>query len=90
MAYIAKDVSGNIITNYTLMKNGLMLNSDGYLSTSNPYITVRLVQDPNSTKGLIEVKATSSTIITDTPVTITAMTWASTTSKVTIMVKNQP
>ncbi|MGK0466944.1 MAG: hypothetical protein ACJAX4_002234 [Clostridium sp.] len=91
--FTATDISGNATSNYTLMKKGLIFTGkDGELTltTSSPYVTAKLVQDPeDSNKGLIEVKADSRSISIDMPLIITAMTWTGSTSQITTTLKKQ-
>ena len=91
--YTATDISGNPTNNFTLMQQGLILGTGtrlNQLTTSSPYVTATLVQDPSdSTKGLIKVVATSDQITIDQPLVITAMTWTGKTSQINTTLKKQ-
>lgn len=88
--YTATDISGNPTRDYTLMKQGLILQNDDYLTTSSPYVKAQLVQDPaDSTKGVIEVRATEDAVSIEMPVVITAMTWTGKTSQINTTLKKQ-
>lgn len=88
--YTAKDISGNETRNYDLLKSGLILQTGQKLTVSNTNVTATLVQDPaDSTKGLIEVRATSAPITMDMPVVITAMTWTGKTSQIETTLQKQ-
>lgn len=88
----AKDIGGELTTNYTLIKEGLILTglNDDQLTTSSSYVEAKLVQDPaDSNKAVIEVKATDDTIQVDMPLVITAMTWAGSNSQFNTTLKKQ-
>ncbi|AGA70616.1 cell wall-binding protein [Desulfitobacterium dichloroeliminans LMG P-21439] len=88
--YTAKDISGNLTNSYTLLKQGLILQTGDLLTTSSPYVKAELVQDPkDSSKGLIKVTTTSASITLDMPVVITAMTWTGKTSQLSTTLKKQ-
>ncbi|MBU3190325.1 cell wall-binding repeat-containing protein [Clostridium bowmanii] len=88
--YVATDISGNPTTNYTLMEQGLILTGDHMLTTSSPYVSAQLVQNPkDSSKGLIKVVTNSESITLDMPVVITAMTWTGKTSQISTTLKKQ-
>jgi putative cell wall-binding protein len=89
--YEAKDLSGNATTNYTMLQQGLIFQTGTQLLTSScPNVTAELIQDPaDSTKGLIEVKATAAATQIDMPVVITAMTWTGKTSQLSTTLKKQ-
>ncbi|MGE4272444.1 MAG: cell wall-binding repeat-containing protein [Desulfitobacterium sp.] len=90
VAYTATDISGNPTNNYTLIKQGLILQTGDTLTTSSPYVKAELVQDPkDSSKALIKVTTTSDTITLDMPVVITAMTWTGKTSQLSTTLKKQ-
>lgn len=87
--YEAKDLSGNPTTNYTMLKQGLIMTGN-FLTSSSPNVTAELIQDPmDSAKGLIEVKATTAATQIDMPVVITAMTWTGKTSQINTTLKKQ-
>ncbi|MDQ7093926.1 cell wall-binding repeat-containing protein [Desulfosporosinus sp. PR] len=88
-SYTAKDISGNLTTDYHLILGGLILHSDAngndnLLSTSNSYVTASVEEDPSdSTKAVIKVivnNTSGDSISVDMPTVITAMTWTGTTS----------
>ncbi|WP_018212309.1 cell wall-binding repeat-containing protein [Desulfitobacterium hafniense] len=87
--YTATDVSGNPTTNYDFVKSGLILQNDDYLTTSaGSYLTAQVVPDPkDSSKAVIEVKATTNTISMDMPVVITGMTYTGKTSSLDLTLK---
>lgn len=87
--YTATDVSGNPTKDYNLVKSGLILNSSDELSSSNSYVTAKVVQDPkDSTKAAIEVRVNSSASISmDMPVSVTAMTYTGKTSTLNTTLK---
>lgn len=89
LPYTAYDISGNPTSNFDLVKAGLILTSGNQLTTSaNSYVTATLEQDPNdSTKAVIKVVATGSTVSMDMPVVITAMTWTGKTSSINVTLK---
>lgn len=80
--YSAADISGNATKDYTLVKNGLILNTtngnQNCLTTSSPYVQAQLVQDPSDpNKAAIAVTVIGNQgIITDIPVAITAISYA--------------
>lgn len=89
--YSAKDLSGNDTKDYNLVKNGLITTTtDLKLSSSNPYVTAKVVQDPNdSNKAAIQVTVSSDSIQMDMPVTITAMTYGGAPSALNLTLKKQ-
>ncbi len=87
--YEATDLSGNPTTNYTMIKEGLILTGN-FLTSSSPNVTAELIQDPaDSSKALIKVVATSASTQIDMPVVITAMTWTGKTSQINTTLKKQ-
>ncbi|MBU3101790.1 MULTISPECIES: hypothetical protein [Clostridium] len=88
--YTATDVSGNPKTNYTFIKNGLILDDNNNFTTSIPYVTARLEQDPtDSTKVAIAVRAYLDTISADMPLVITSRTCSGKTSQISLTLKKQ-
>ncbi len=85
--FTAKDMSGNETKDYDLITGGLIFNNAGTtdLVVSLPgIVSVQIVRDPANTKNAaVEVKALSgASLVMDMPVTITAMTFAGTSSSV--------
>ncbi|MBZ9625202.1 cell wall-binding repeat-containing protein [Clostridium sp. FP2] len=90
--FVATDMSGNVTTNYDLIRKGLIyINSDSqFLNISNPYVTAEVKQDPkDSNKAVIEVRATNQAISIDMDVVITAMTWTSKSSQLNTKIRRQ-
>ncbi|KLU66888.1 N-acetylmuramoyl-L-alanine amidase LytC precursor [Desulfosporosinus acididurans] len=89
--YTAKDMSGNPTNDYNLVKNGLItIGTDYEITCSNPYVTAKVVQDPNdSNKAAIQVTVNSTSVQMDMPVTITAMCYGGTPSSLTLTLKKQ-
>jgi hypothetical protein len=91
--YTATDLSGNPTNNYSLVANGLMGGANGGtitgLVSSNPSdLTVSLVRDPNnSNNALIQVTPTTSTIVEDEPIVITAFTSSGKSSSINVTLK---
>ncbi|KLU66890.1 N-acetylmuramoyl-L-alanine amidase LytC precursor [Desulfosporosinus acididurans] len=89
--YTATDLSGNSTNDYNLVKNGLITTGDDLeLTSSNPYVTAKVVQDPNdSNKAAIQVTVNSTSVQMDMPVTITAMTYGGAPSSLNLTLKKQ-
>lgn len=91
--FTATDVSGNVTTNYDLIRKGLIYKtSDGgqFLNTSNNDVTAEVKQDPkDSNKAVIEVRSTQNRTQIDMDVIITAMTWTGKNSQLTTKLKKQ-
>ncbi|KLU64349.1 N-acetylmuramoyl-L-alanine amidase LytC precursor [Desulfosporosinus acididurans] len=89
--YTATDLSGNVTNDYNLVKNGLITTGNDYeLTSSNPYVHAKVVQDPNdSNKAAIQVTVDSTAIQMDMPVTITAMTYGGSPSSLNLTLKKQ-
>ncbi|MCB2296752.1 beta strand repeat-containing protein [Clostridium tagluense] len=90
--FVATDVSGNVTTNYDLIRKGLIYkNSDSqFLNISNPYVTAEVKQDPkDSNKAVIEVRATNEPVSINMQVVITAMTWTGKNSQINTEIKKQ-
>lgn len=90
----AKDVAGNVTTNYDVVSSGLMYKSgtSDELITSNNMITAKVVRDSADTKkAVIEITVTAPTqsLVLDTPVIVTAMTKTGKSSNLTINVKKK-
>lgn len=90
ITYKATDMSDAATTNYSIIKNGLVLGTNDKLTTSSQYVEARVVQDPtDANKAAIEVKANPGTISMDMPVTITAMTTTGKVSTLNVTLKKQ-
>jgi putative cell wall-binding protein len=90
LPYTALDISGNPTTNYDLVRQGLITDTNGYLTTSSSYVTAQVIEDPtDSSKAVIQVVATTQpdVISMDIPVVITAMTWTGKTSALNVTLK---
>ena len=93
LPYTATDISGNVTSNYDLLKGGLITTTDSNgnadcLTTSSPYVEARIIEDPtNSANAVIQVTADSTAISMDMPVVITAMTWTGQTSSMNVTLK---
>jgi hypothetical protein len=83
--YTATDISGNKTKDYNFIKNGVI---NGALTCSNNDVIVAIAEDPlDSTKAVIKVTVSANSIVTDMPVSITAMTYAGTTSTLNVTLK---
>lgn len=90
--FTALDMSGNATKKYDLLKQGLILtgDDDNELTTSNPHVKAKLVEDPSDSKnGVIEVRADEEGITMDMPVVITAMTKTGKNSQISTTLKKQ-
>lgn len=91
--YTATDLSGNATKDYNLVVNGLLTSTIGSnqncLTSSNSTVLAQVVTDPSdSNKAALKVTVTgNSNLAMDLPVTITAMSYAGSTSTLNITLK---
>jgi len=91
--YTATDISGNATKDYNLVVNGLITSTIGgnqnCLTTSSSNVLAQVVADPSdSNKAALKVSVIgNSNIAMDLPVTITAMSYAGTTSTLNATLK---
>jgi hypothetical protein len=87
VTYVATDISGNLTTDYDIVKNGLILNDNDELTSASSYITTRVVHDPNDSKKAaieVQVKDATDSISMDMPIVITAMTYTGKSSSLNV------
>ncbi|MBU3183965.1 cell wall-binding repeat-containing protein [Clostridium estertheticum] len=90
ITYEATDNSGNPTTDYDLVKNGLILNEQDELTSGGAYVTTKVVHDPSDSKKAaiqVQVKSATDSISMDMPLSITAMTYASSSSTLNVTLK---